>query len=410
MIRWILLALCLISLGCHIEHTIEPTPLPTAALSPSPSPVETESALKNRTVSLLLPNGEEVVSLYTLGFRVDRIGRIRMEEPVLKEWAESFAEDYRIDPIEPQAVFVGGKEAFQLFDGVSGSVPDCEKLIQSVQSLDPCRSGQTIQVEFDEIMPEQDISKLRETHSLLATYTTFFTGTKLDRPNRVHNICLAADRINGCIVEPNEVFSINQAILDRTKQNGYKMAGAITNGISVTEYGGGVCQVSTTLFNAVLMSDLEVVERYHHSWPMEYAPVGRDATIATGLKDFRFRNTTDWPITIEAHVDETERSVTVSLYGKHSEAFDHIEVVSEQIKRLPSKQGETFLDASLAPGTRNIERKSRRGRISVTYLDYYGADGTLLRRETAFEDTYPSIGEIAYVSADLYYGTTETNE
>ena len=397
-----ILLLCLLCMACHIAPD-GAVPSPTApAASPAP---DWDAVLKTRAVSLVLPDGVEVVSLYALGFRYD--GAIRADDGMLTRYADAIVEAYRTPPVDATVSLSGRTdEPFLYTDAIDGLMPDRAALLQALRSVDPEKSRQSITVPFVTDPAVVTRESLAETHALLSSYTTSFSSKTLRKENRVHNIKLAAARINGTVVAPGEVFSMNKTIGDRTKANGYKLAGAITNGMSVTEYGGGVCQVSTTLFNAVLMADLAVEERYHHSWPMEYAPVGRDATIATGMKDFRFRNTGDAPVTIVAEVDEGAMTVTVRLYGQHSDAFAYIEVVSEQLSRLPGKAAEWILDESLPPGTKQVERQGRRGRTSVTYLDYYAADGTLIERRTAFKDTYPSIGEIAYVSSDLYYGTS----
>ncbi len=407
--RLSLIIFCLLLLGCQTPHILSVDPEPTEAVEPTEEPIRPEVLLRTKTVSFVLPDGEEVVSLGTIGFTTDRFGKLTLNHTIADAWIRAFIDTYTIFPKSPVIIRSDSFDTpYEFLPEQNGSMPDREALQSAVYALDPTKEAEPIVVPFTTIPAEQTMEELMRSNTLLATYTTSFQGKKLDRKNRVHNILLAAQKINGIVVAPGETFSMNETIGDRTKANGYLPAGAITNGMSVTEYGGGVCQVSTTLFNAVLMADLEVVERYHHSWPMEYAPVGRDATIATGQKDFRFLNSSSEPMTIFAWVDESERTVSVSLYGKHSEEFDHIEIVSEQLKRLPSKQGERILDASLPAGTIQIERKSRRGRLSVTYQDFYDAEGTLIKRVTAFEDTYPSIGEIAYVSSDIYYGTAET--
>ena len=379
-------------------------PMPEAVRETA-APVDWELILKSRTVDLLYPSATERVSLWTLGVREDHAGKLSATDSAMRDYIGALCAAYSVPAVDA-AVSDGGsyEEPFVYTAEREGSRPSAEKLLDALQTLDFTLSSQAIRVPMEPVGAAVTQKDLERTHTLLSSYTTSFKGEKLGKKNRVHNITVAASRINGVKVDPGETFSMNRTIGDRTKANGYKLAGAITNGMNTTEYGGGVCQVSTTLFNAVLMADLTIVERYHHSWPMEYAPVGRDATIATGMKDFRFRNDGNEPVYIFATVDETAKTVSVSLYGKKSDAFDHIEIVSEQTGRLPAKAGEVHLDESLPSGTREIERKGRRGRTSVTYLDYYDANGERIKRVTAFEDVYPSIGEIAYVSADLYNG------
>ncbi len=105
---------------------------------------------------------------------------------------------------------------------------------------------------------------------------------------------------------------------------------------------------------------------------------------------------------IFAHLDRKAKTVTVRLYGVQSPDFDHIKIVSKRTGSLPAKGTKVHLDESLSAGTRVEERKERRGKTSVTYKEYYDADRKLLKRETAYEDSYPSIEGLVYVSADLY--------
>ena len=160
--------------------------------------------------------------------------------------------------------------------------------------------------------------------------------------------------------------------------------------------------MSSTLFNAVMMADLTVTERHHHSWPMTYVPIGRDATISTGYKDFKFVNSTESELVIFAHLDRSAKTVTVRLYGQKSGEFDHIKVTSKRTGSLPAKGTKVLLDESLPAASRVEERKERRGKTSVTYKEYYDAGDQLIKKETVYEDSYPSIEGLVYVSSDIY--------
>ncbi len=124
----------------------------------------------------------------------------------------------------------------------------------------------------------------------------FTTAYKTSGANRCSNIAVAASRINGRVVFPGQTFSYDKSLLPRTSANGYKLAGVFDNGQHAVGMGGGVCQVSSTLYNAVLNDNLTVVERHPHSLPVTYVPKGRDATVAEGTLDFRFRN--DYPLPV----------------------------------------------------------------------------------------------------------------
>ena len=119
------------------------------------------------------------------------------------------------------------------------------------------------------------------------TYTTWYKVYEVDR---THNLTKAANIINGVMVKPGQVFTFNQTVGPRTGVTGYRDALIIVGDRFEPGTGGGICQVSSTLYNAVLLAGLEIVERYNHGLAVAYIPPGLDATVAYGLQDFRFRN------------------------------------------------------------------------------------------------------------------------
>lgn len=151
---------------------------------------------------------------------------------------------------------------------------------------------------------------------LLGTYSTNYTASNY---NRSHNVALAASRFNGYIMMPGDIFSYNDVVGDRTVAAGFKSAGVYTaNGVE-NGIGGGICQVSSTLYNAVLYANLEIVSRTNHSYTVSYAPKGQDATVSMGSIDFKFKNNADAPIMLKTYVGGG--ICTVSVYGKKTEDF-----------------------------------------------------------------------------------------
>ena len=145
---------------------------------------------------------------------------------------------------------------------------------------------------------------------VLGEYTTKFST---EPKSRNENISHAAKTLNGIVVEPGGVFSYNAAIGPTTKQNGYKRARIFVRGKKAYGYGGGVCQVSSTLYNAAAAADMEILERHNHSLPVEYVPKGKDAATSYGGIDLKFKNTRSYPVEIETKV--TDNSVTVQIKG-----------------------------------------------------------------------------------------------
>ena len=137
--------------------------------------------------------------------------------------------------------------------------------------------------------------------------------------NRNTNLKLACKALNGKIIRPGETFSYNAALGERTQDKGYKPAGAYIAGKTVDTVGGGICQVSSTLYYACLKADLEIVERYAHGYTVSYMPYGMDATVSWGTLDYKFKNNTDYPIRIEASVSGGQ--VHVKLIGTDTKDY-----------------------------------------------------------------------------------------
>lgn len=142
----------------------------------------------------------------------------------------------------------------------------------------------------------------------LNSYTTNFDSSKT---NRISNIKLASKQINGIIIEPNEIFSFNETVGPMGEKEGYKKAVTYVNGQEKENFGGGVCQVSTTIFNAVNQLGVKVVERHNHSHEVPYAENGNDAAVSYGGADFKFKNINDY--SLQLNIDVKEKTITVSV-------------------------------------------------------------------------------------------------
>lgn len=167
---------------------------------------------------------------------------------------------------------------------------------------------------------------------LLSTFTTYYgTGDV----NRNTNIALAAKSINNVVLMPGEVFSYNTLIGDCSTKNGYRAATIYLNGELSTGVGGGICQVSTTLYNAVLQSNLEIVQRRNHSLGVTYVPAGQDAMVSIGTSDFQFKNNRDYPVKVVAYTGKG--SVTCQIYGLKNDTEYEVKLQSRTIEKNEQK-------------------------------------------------------------------------
>lgn len=189
----------------------------------------------------------------------------------------------------------------------------------------------------------------------LAEFTTHYRAGE----PRADNIALAASAIHGTLLRPGEEFSFNETVGPRSAERGYRLANMFRGHRVVPGIGGGVCQVSTTLYNAVLLADLELVQRFNHSLPVDYVPLGRDAAVAfdEGL-DFRFRNNTRWHVLIRATAGEG--ALTIGIYGQAPEDL-RVTISTRLVRTLPHGT-ETILDPTL-PADQTVVVEGRAGKV-----------------------------------------------
>lgn len=151
--------------------------------------------------------------------------------------------------------------------------------------------------------------KTQESSAVIGTYTTEYDESE----QRAINVKLAAERINGTVIQPGDSFSFSKTILPRTTRNGYVMGPAFSAGKEIESIGGGICQVSSTLYVAMILAALPSTERYMHSGIVDYVPLGLDATIAGTAKDLKFTNIFSQPLTILAQVEDGVLTVSLQL-------------------------------------------------------------------------------------------------
>ncbi len=181
----------------------------------------------------------------------------------------------------------------------------------------------TITAKVDEIKPEFNYEGLENEIKLIATYTTYSTNT-LDAD---HNMALALAACDGSVINPGEVWSFNECTGNSNLESlGYRPATVIMNGKFEQGVGGGICQASTTIYNAAILANMEIEERYCHAFQSSYVPAGRDATIDYPYLDLKLSNPTEYPMYMQCYMEDAY--LTVNIFGWDDPAFDSIEIES----------------------------------------------------------------------------------
>lgn len=193
---------------------------------------------------------------------------------------------------------------------VWGRYLDLEKVAPLVSQI--YEGGSVVNIPYNSIEPDVKASELNE-KLFNATLGSFYTNYGGSTANRAANVANAASKINNKVLAPGEVFSFNDTVGKRSVANGFFQAPEYANGQTVMGIGGGTCQVSSTLYNAVLYADLSIVSRLNHMFPVGYCPLGQDATVTDSGVDFKFTNNTDYPIKISALTSGGR--ITVSIIG-----------------------------------------------------------------------------------------------
>lgn len=222
------------------------------------------------------------------------------------------------------------------------------------------------------------------------TLGTFTTRYDASNKNRSNNIVLASSKINGTVILPGETFSYNKTVGKRTITSGFKEAGAYAGGKVIQEIGGGICQVSSTLYNAVLYANLEIVDRSNHYFECSYVDAGRDATVSWGTVDFKFRNNRTYPIKIEAY--SKNGVVKISIKGIKEEKEYEVTIQSK-ITSIIKKTVQYIEDPMLEIGEEVVEQEGHNGCTSKTYK-IVKHNGTVVSNDVISSDSYHALEKI----------------
>ena len=354
-----------------------------------------ESGYSVEDDELIITRGKEGVAIDTdtlLSKVEDMLNDIHETENVIEIPVETkVPQDIDVDKIhseiyqEPKDAYYT-KDPFTVYPEVEGIDFDVEKAKELIASevkdeyviaLTITKPKVTLEDIGTEAFPDR-----------LSTFSTKYNASDTDRTT---NLVIACRKLNGKVIMPGETFSYNETLGPRTYAAGYRNGKIYENGQVVDGLGGGICQISSTLYNAALMSDMEIVERRNHQFVTSYVDKGRDATVVYGATDFRFKNTRTYPIRLVASA--TGGVATVSIYGiKEADREYTYSFKTDVISTIPytTKHVE---DASLAAGKEVVTQGGTNGLVCKTYMTKM-LNGKVISTKLLSTDTYSAMQRI----------------
>ncbi len=348
-------------------------------------------------------NGFETVSAAVEEIRTS--GRdfpvlLTFEETALRKAVDAYAEEHDTLPVSATVAYNQKANKIDFTPEVTGKHVDREAL---VSALLEAKSGDSVAAPVAETPAEVTLDDVKAKYVLRSTYTTKYSKSI---SNRKYNIFKGAGMITGTILHPGDTFSANGTLGVRNKANGWKVATAYVGGAHEKQYGGGVCQLSSTLYNAAVLADMKIVDRRNHSMPVDYVDKGRDATINSigNLIDFKFQNSSKSDIIIIAYVDNTDYKkagkLTMEIWGipiseDSNGAYDEIRIPTpKKTKTLkPSKDVEYQLDVTKPVGYKEQTVSNQNGSVWESKKEYY-LKGKLVKTENLATSTYKAYAAV----------------
>lgn len=351
--------------------------------------VNTLSAAWNAGRSGSLVERYKRAALHMQEKRSYEVSRSLYEDGVVRAYALELAQQIDARPVSARVEsFDTASQSFTYSKEQTGRTLDQEKLVSDIESaLD--NGGGSVQLEIETLQPEVTLENVSAQYGMIASAVTNASSSS---KNRLNNIALALDFINGTALEPGESFSFNAAVGERTKARGFKSAPAYSGGEVTEEVGGGICQVSTTLFNAVVKADLQIDERHAHSLTVSYVDIGKDAAVDWGNKDLRFTNTSDDRIYLCCYLSEDKR-VHIGVFGRLLEDGVTITLEGKQTGTI-EPETEYQLNFALSSGQSKVIQKGKKGYSASTYKIWWDANGNEIKRELLCKSSYKATKEI----------------
>ena len=302
-----------------------------------------------------------------------------------------------------------GPERFTYINEVRGVDVDAAQLTKLIKRNVEKGDFGTIEAPVIITNPKIDVAKLKENTQLIGTFSSYFDSPTLSKEGRVNNIRILADIVNGTVLKPGEAWSINEAAGPRDEQTaktvGWSTAPGISNGRYEDQIGGGVCQVSSSVYNAAIRAELDIVQRKAHSWPSGYIENGMDATISTGGPDLVLANPYDMPIYLAVYVEEEDYRVTVEVYGPPLKHGYEVRFVSIPVKTIEAGEPTYYYNSTTDPEGNPIPEgktvtwvKEKDGQVWEVTKQYVDSNGNVVSSEVFSKNQYAAFSAVYYVN------------
>ena len=304
----------------------------------------------------------------------------------LKPKVDGIAAKVKKAPVEPTVTaFNAGSGTFSFRDGTPGVTADGDALWADVKAVVEGPRVGTVQLRTKSVPFRKTVADIKSHMSKLGTFSTVSTNNY----NGTYNMKKALLSVNGTCIPAGGTFSFFAVAGPCDESHGYLPAGALLNGRHVEEYGGGICQSSTTIYGAGLRSNLQVVERYNHSLPSSYCEIGQDATVSYPDLDLKMKNTTEYPVYIATST--SGNTLTATMYGYQSPDYDDIEITSQVDEVIPAPTKAVYTESSsLAKNAVELEQRARAGYRASARRVYY-KNGSTVRTESLNSSYYPAM-------------------
>lgn len=284
------------------------------------------------------------------------------------------------------SIKMANRGSFSVSPDSKGAKLNTAKLEKDISSVinEEINEEVEVQAQIDDVEANVSTAALSKINTKISSFSTTFSGSS---ENRIANISLATNSISGKVLMPGDSFSFNDIVGKRTAARGYKEAPVIVNNKLDSGLGGGICQVSTTLYNAVMKANINATERSHHSLPSHYVALGLDATVDYGRLDYKFKNTLEYPIYIEGYIDG--KTLIFNVYSDKRLAERTYELISETYDT--TKAGIKYInDPSKYEGQSETVQKPSDGYKVKVYRKTF-ENGKLISQETVTNETYKKI-------------------